>query len=366
MVQVKVETVDWLTSKFSWSKCSTYAMCPRKAFYRYMLKLKEAKEVLVYGRAVHFGQELDNRAKLKGEKLKVAQILDAAVDRLKVEGAVDGLKVHSDRFALEHRTQLELYEKLGYRDLVRPVKGTVEAQYQIDLAISDPETRAPEAPAMIEGYVDVVSQADAGSPLEVIDYKSGPRPVFQKEAEKNLQFALQGVGAAAKTYSCVSFVRGGKQRPTTKRTEQIPLREEILGKLLQFLSDTVRSFRRSVVTGDWPKCAPTAHWCSKGACDYFDRCYPTRRVERARLIEVEEVRPAGSLPEPEWRNASRSSTTIRAPEPRPESQSVGADAGHGAGGGAVPGVGAEETGPGQAGDQGPDAGVAEELPGGAA
>jgi hypothetical protein len=56
---MKIEKpLNWLRDVFSWSKLSSFAMCPRKAFLRYIEKVKlMSPDFFIYGRAVHKGQE---------------------------------------------------------------------------------------------------------------------------------------------------------------------------------------------------------------------------------------------------------------------------------------------------------------------
>ena len=294
----KVVEIEYLPDKWSFTKADTAARCMKKAFFKYVLRLPERTHpALLIGRAAHKGQETDNLAKLRGEAMSPAQVLDAAVENLKVVGKENAVQVPVDRFALFHRRQLEVYELLGYRAKVRPVKGTVEATYQMDLELANPETSEAETPALIEGFVDVVTET-AERKRVVLDYKTGDRPVYQKSIPGNFQFALQTVGARADGMQVVSFVGEGKQKPTTKMSEPEPLREQTLCRLLTFFRDTIRSFRRALKTGDWPKCAPHCIWCSQKACGYFERCYP----EKTRAVRVMEVRPAGTLPPADWRN----------------------------------------------------------------
>src|SRR5262245_29953129 len=120
----KVMKLNWLADKYSVSKCKTFSMCPRKFFYRYVMRRKEAASfALLYGRGVHMGQEVDNIAKIHGEQLKIEEVLDAAVTGLEEEAGKEDIKVDIDAFAEEHKTQLDIYEKSGLRAEVVPIPG---------------------------------------------------------------------------------------------------------------------------------------------------------------------------------------------------------------------------------------------------
>ena len=289
---------DWLADKFSWSKLNCFSMCPRMAWYRYVLRRKMPPSLaLLFGRGVHGGQEVDCYAKLRGEKLSTEQVLEAAVTEFEEEKKKDGVDFSVDWFAEEHRVQLEKFEKSGDRAKIVPVPGTVEAGFQLELDVleSDGEKRRP---ALVEGYVDVVSEGEAGR--AAVNFKTAKRPASKAELQNHLQLGLEVLGAGVERGRIVSFVKSGKQKATAK-TAEAPLGEARRNRLLQFMADTIAAFRAALRTGDFPKCSPTAHYCSKEGCQFFGLCYP-EKVD-PKFIQVTKINPAGSLPAAEWRES---------------------------------------------------------------
>jgi CRISPR/Cas system-associated exonuclease Cas4 (RecB family) len=291
---------DWLADKFSWSKLNTFAMCPRMAWYRYVLKRKMPPTLaILFGRGVHGGQEVDCYAKLRGEKLSTDQVLDAAVAEFEEDPSRLELDASVDDFAREHRTQLEKFEKSGERAKVVPVPGTVEAAFQLELDVLDSngETRTP---ALVEGYVDVISEGEEGR--AAVNYKAAQKPLSQAEANKHLQLTLEMIGAGVEHGRVASFIREGKQKAGSKVT-RTSMGEEKKAKLLQFMADTIAAFRAALKTGDFPKCSPTAHYCSPEGCEFYRLCYPDKVEETTRFVQVTKILPAGSLPAAEWRES---------------------------------------------------------------
>ena len=292
---------NWLEDKHSITKCKTAAQCLRKFFYRYVCKIKEAPSVaLLTGRAVHNGQEVDNYAKLRAERLGVTEVLDAAVAALEAEKGETDVSV--DAFVAEHSRQLQVFEASGERAKVNPVPGSVEAAFALQIKVGDPDHGLK--PATVEGFVDVVSQDPETGERTVIDYKSAMKPASLRDVEEHLQLALEATGAEAQSAKIVSFVKQGKQKPTTKVSPKVVNTQERFEGVLRFLADTIHAVRRAIKTGDFPKCDPAAHYCKRGFCEYFDRCYPKKETDLHKWIQVEKISPVGTLPVPEWRESA--------------------------------------------------------------
>jgi len=290
---------ELLTDSFSFSKLSCASKCLRKFWYRYVLGKRENATYMLYGRAVHRGQETDNEAKLQGRVLRIAEVLDSAVEALRTESEREAVKVDLDPFAAEHRRQLELFEASGERAKIVPVPGTVEAAFGIDLEVAGgPEE--PKIPCKLTGFVDVVSQRAPDQPKEVIDYKTGIKPVYQADANANLQFALYSMAAEAAGCRAISFVKGGKQKATVKTTRLSPLTPTLKEKLLTWIADNVHAIRRCVKSGDFPKCDPGCFWCGPTSCDFYQLCYGPN-PELSKTIQVTGLKPVGTMEQPEWR-----------------------------------------------------------------
>lgn len=292
---------NYLTDKFSFSKISCFSQCPRRFFYRYVMRKREATSPwLLFGRGVHGGQETDNLAKVRGERLSVGQVLDSAVAEFEEEARKNetGLDL-VDAFVGEHRRQLEVYEESGERGRVVPVPGTVEGTFQIDLMVGSGD--GPKAPAVLEGFTDVVSQESPEAPRKLIDYKSAGRPTSEREVAEHLQLGLEAIGGEAAEFGVVTFVKGGKQKPTTKVSKAYPMTQTRWEKILAWLAEGIWGIRRAIKSGDFPKCHPSAHYCSAEACDFFKLCYPEKQSDLHKWVEIGEIRPSGSLPSAEWR-----------------------------------------------------------------
>ena len=297
-----MKITEYLRDAFSFSKLDTFSKCPKKFFYRYIMRKRENTGFQLFGRAVHKGQEEDNKAKLEGRLLPIGSVLEVAVESYKAEGVKEGMRVDVDPFVETHKKQLEVFEERGIRAQIHPVKGTVEAPFEMDLKIGDPATGEEEIPAKISGFVDVVSE-DPARPGErfVVDYKTGLKPVYQGDADSSLQFALYALGSDAKGARAVSFVKEGRQKPTTKITEPSVVTEARKNKLLTWIADTLRSIRRCLKTGDFPKCSPSCTWCHKKACDFFPLCYPEKDADLPKLVQIEKISPTGTVEQPDWR-----------------------------------------------------------------
>lgn len=291
---------DWVRKTFSFSKLTTYAQCPRKAFLKYVMREKEpGAEFFIKGRAVHKGQEEYNLAKIKGETLTIGQTHDVAVQTFKTELEKEGIKGAVDRFATEHRVQLEVFEKVGGNKGLTPVAGSVEAMFAMDLDVADEEGNKEEA--RLEGFVDVVLQDDVSGKVRVRDYKTGGRALTQKEAAGHMQANLYVAGAEADESDIVNFVSGGRQKATTKVTQPEGKTERGWAYTLGWIGETIQAFRQSLKTGLWPKCAPKCSWCSKSACGFYRTCYPEKNEDLGKVVQVVKLDKVGTLPTPSWR-----------------------------------------------------------------
>lgn len=291
--------MSFLKDKFSLSKLKVFAQCPRKAYYRYIERLKEVPSpALLAGRAVHAGQEFDNLRILRMARPSLADVLDVAVAELEVEAKKAEVEVGLDVFVAGHSRQLAIYEKSGERAKIVPRVGSVEAAFQLEIKVGEPEKDME--PALLEGFVDVVSEEDGGV---VVDYKSVGRPVSAAVAGDHMQLALEALGSNVTKGKIVSFVAEGKQHATTKiaRTD---VSKSLTDKLLGFLASSIYSFRRSLRTGDWPRCDPASFYCSKAACTFYDRCYPAKNLELTKYIQVGRILVVGKVPAQSWRQSA--------------------------------------------------------------
>jgi hypothetical protein len=297
---INIEEIDWLREKFSFSKMSCWARCPRKGFYRYVMKMKEEPgEPLLWGRATHAGQEYDNLERIDGRNPRMKHVLDVAADNY-----IGGQK---DEFVRQHTAHLETFWESGARDEIRPVPGTVESKFQLGVAVThDPDEEPVKSPVLIEGYIDVVSarpviETGGASPRKcVVDYKTVGRKPSQHQVDDNLQLALYMLGADCSDGQLVNFIKYVKQRPKTFVSDPTPLTARRKELLLTFVSDTVSGFRRCIESGDFPKCTPECHWCGPG-CGYYSMCYPEGDGSLSDFVEVLGINPAGTLPQDDWR-----------------------------------------------------------------
>lgn len=285
---------EWLDKEFSFSKLFCYSRCPTKARKRYLEGLRDDTPYMVFGKAIHHGLEVDNLAKVEGRYLPIQELLDVAVGKLKEEASKYGMGLDVDTFAEEHGAQLVAYEEKRIRQSVRPVPGSIEAPFEIDLEFTDQE------PAKLKGFVDLVNSIPESNSQEVIDYKSGSRPTYQKGAETSLQCALYTLGAQCGRHRIISWIRGGRQAPTVRITEPVLVNDALMGRLLSWLEATITAWRKSLKTGLWPRCAPDAFYCSSTACAYFEDCYPRQRPLVPRL-KVGSIKTVGTLEKPAWR-----------------------------------------------------------------
>lgn len=292
---------NWLVDKMSYSKVACMYKCPRLFWYRYIMKRRaDVTPWLLFGRGAHGGQEACNLAKLRGERMSVPQVLDAAVAEFEAEVEKEGWGMElKDAFAEEHERQLEVYSDSGEWDKVRPVEGTVEGGYQIELMVGDGQGN--KAPCVVEGFVDVVSQERPDAPKVVIDYKSSGRPASDREVANHIQLGLNAIGSEAESAQIVSFVKGGKQKPTTKVSKAHAVGQNRWERVLAWFAEGIQAIRKAVKSGDFPKCDTSCHWCSAEACEMYHLCYPEKLSDLHKYVEVGEIRPSGTLPPAEWR-----------------------------------------------------------------
>jgi len=296
-----MDVINYLWDKFSFSKLSTFSKCPRRAFYRYVMKKKEPPSVaLLFGRAAHNGQEADNYAKLKGQVLPIKEILDVAVSTFEEDAADASVHVDIDAFGDVHGRQLLVFEESGERARIRPIVGTIEAPFEIGVEIGSGD--GPKTRAVLEGFTDVVS--DYGGGREAIDYKTAARPVSTREASVSMQLGLEAIGAEAKQARIVSFVKPGKQKATAKVTGAVPSTTHMYERVFAYLADTIASFRACLKSGDFPRCPPDSYYCSREGCEFHQLCYPEKYEGLERWIEVKSIKPAGTLPPAQWRESS--------------------------------------------------------------
>lgn len=296
---------DWLRDKFSISKLECFAKCPRRAFYKYVKKLKLPSEMswraLLTGRAIHGGMETDAYAKLRGAPLTVEQVLDAAVAVFEDERKKEQVREADapvDVFVEEHARQLVIFEKTGERARILPVPGSVEAAFEIHL-------KPAEGPvAVLEGYTDLVSWKDEREREKtVVDFKSSARAVTDAEVAEHTQLSLEAIGAEATAAKIVNFTAGKRQRPTCRVTKEVPQTQEKTERTLKWVADAIAEFRAALKSGDFPKCSRGAFWCGPRMCEYYAECYPQKVDGIERFVTVELLRPVGALPPATWRQS---------------------------------------------------------------
>lgn len=289
---------EGLRNKHSYSKLNTASRCMRKFFFKYVVGLKEFQDFLIRGRAVHAGQEYDNREKLLGHILKPKHVLEAAVQALEEEGKKLEKELDKDSFAREHAAQLDIYEASGERSKVRPVEGSIEAPFEINLTVPQQE------PAVVSGFLDTLSYGvGPNDPHVVVDYKAGKRPVKEKEADQSFQFDLYRLGSFEGPLKIVNFVAGGRQKAGAQVTQAKGGGEKQRARTLNWVQATITSIRLALKTGDFPRCAPECFWCAPTACEFYRKCYPAALFEVEKLVQVQEIKRVGTLPQPEWRKS---------------------------------------------------------------
>lgn len=285
---------DRVRDTYSCSKCTCIAGCPQKAYLKYVQKVKAQPadldlSALLAGRAVHGGQEYDALEKVRGRTPRIEEVHEAAVAVFEDEARKDGVPGDTDGFAASHKRQLEDFEKSGDRALIQPYAGSVEAPFEIELA-------AEGGPAILEGYVDVVSEDPQGEPC-VVDFKATGRALTTKEVGSHWQLAIEQVGAAAKSRTLCNFVHGKRQKPTARllpasRDTTMPARA------IAWVVKVVEEWRAMLKSGVFPRCSPTSFQCSASWCEYFGVCYPKTAPSDKMIVNV---KPVGVLPAADWR-----------------------------------------------------------------
>lgn len=256
---------------YSWSKLSTFSRCPQKAYRRYVLReAAETPDFLVIGRAVHKGQEYDNREKLEhGRPARRDEVLECAVEMYRAEGGQD-----LDLFARDHERHLEAWHGSPDHLALVPVPGSIEAPFRAELKV---EGRAAD----LIGYVDVIAEQGP----TVVDYKTCGRT----PSPNSLQLGIYQLVMEAAAGRLVAFVKHIRQRATVRATEPQRTTESLRERVLLWLADTIRGWRRAEQSGDWPKCAQECHWCSPAACEYYRSCYPEEPGRAQKLISLGKV-----------------------------------------------------------------------------
>jgi len=290
---------NYLRDNFSISKLLRFSKCPRMFYWIDVMKRRPptVPEYLITGRAVHAGQEHDNLSRIEGERPPMKEVLDAAVTVYEEEG---GRVV--DLFRIDHDQQLSAYWKTGERDRLQPVPGTVEAPFEVKLEVKGAPSDVQAGPAVVSGFVDVLASVSGTEADQIIlDYKATGRALSQSDGDDSLQLSLYMMASLTQWARFVNFISYKKQKPTAKvlpATRMSRAREE---QLLEFLSETIGSIRKNLVTGDFPRCSPECWWCSPAACDFYDQCYPVKRPYLPQLVTIESISPPGTVPMPEWR-----------------------------------------------------------------
>lgn len=297
-----VKGFDYLRDKFSFSKAEQFAKCPRRAFYKYVQKLKLPAELvwrhILGGRAIHGGMETACYAKLRGETLTAGQQLDAAVAVYADEAKKEGLGADAapiDEFSKEHKRQLEVYEASGERARLCPLPGSVEAPFEMTLALEG------QPSVVFEGYTDFVNVEEDGT-RRAIDVKSTQRAIAPAVVQEHLQLTLEAIGSEAPEAGIINFVAGARQRPTCKVSAPVKITQKRIGFVLKWLADTIGAFRRALTSGDFPQCSPTATWCNPRFCEFWSVCRGAGD-DVSKYVSVSELKPVGFAPPAEWRQS---------------------------------------------------------------
>lgn len=290
---------DWVSDKWSASKAGCVRMCLRKFFMKYVMKMREdASVAMLFGRGVHSGMETDAYAKLRGEALKIPELVDAGAAEYQAGEQKDGLKGDVDAFVEEFAEQLDKAQARGLLDYA-PVPGSIEGAFQIEATVGDTENGFD--PVLIEGYTDVAIVTEEGK-RRIRDYKTCARPVSDKEVQEHGQLTLEAIGAEAEEGEIVSFVRYGKQKPTAKASKPVVITEQRTARALKELAEAIHAGRRAIKTGDFPKCDPKAFYCNHGkSCAFGYVCYPAEVTDLKDYIQVTKITPVGELPVADWR-----------------------------------------------------------------
>lgn len=290
---MKIEGLDPLRGQTSFSRLSCVAQCPERARLKYVEKVKPDPSdmdmtCLLAGRAVHGGQEYDAVQMIAGRRPGSEEVLEAATAVYQDEEKKDGVAGKVDEWRKEHAAQLTAWEKGGHRARMLPYRGSVEAAFRVVVPMEE------GGPVTLEGYTDVVIE-DAGR-LVVVDHKTSGRGLPLDSASGHLQLCLEQVGAAAEGRTLANWIGGSRQKPTARLLE-VAWDDRGPERAIRWVADVMRAWRGMLKAGVFPRCSPTASWCSASWCEYYRRCYPEVGQERTQVV----VTPVGSLPPEMWR-----------------------------------------------------------------
>lgn len=299
---------------FSFSKLDSFSKCPRRFFFRYILRRREEPGVhLLYGRAVHKGMEHDNLEKVKGRVAPLPELVDVGVNEFEVAHKEAGLEATTtDKFREEFARQTSFYEHTKARENVRPDPKSIEAPFEIDVSIGSAEKGDKQRSATIQGFVDVIDVDPLSGRRTIIDYKSGAKAHTEYDIDQSLQFPIYEQGAAADKARVISFVKTGRQKPTVKVASSSQSQASRWARALTWIADTIKGIRESIKTGRFDKCSPACTWCSAKACSFYDQCYGPGSAPPT-LIQVETIRPVGTVEMPEWRGGPKKVVDSAAP-----------------------------------------------------
>jgi hypothetical protein len=320
---MKIKTKqDFLGDTFSYSKLSCIAQCPKKAFWNYVVRDRGPNtSFFLYGHAVHQGQEWDNLQRLAGTVTTPEQVVDYAVTAYETElkDSPDIIGETSiDGFAAEHETHIDKLWSSGIRSSIFPVPDSIEAPWEIDIAVdADPAKSMPRS-AKLEGFVDAKMEVEPGSPADpggtkdlteqtgrgkiitVEDYKTGGRAISDADLETDLQGVLYSLAAHTDKFQYISFIkRGARTKPNAKITKIVPVTQSKINHLLQFISKTIINWRAALKTGDFPTCNPREWYCL--SCQHRQKCYPDKQPDLHKFISIKDVRPVGTPGLRDWR-----------------------------------------------------------------
>ncbi len=198
-----------------------------------------------------------------------------------------------DLFRRDHERHLEVWHGSEEHLLIQPIEGCVESSFAFGLDVD-------EEPARIEGFVDTVSSEEGRT---VVDYKSVGRSPSKSEAEESLQLGIYRIGCEAEAGRLVAFVKHIRQKATVKVSERSVETQAKNSRLLRWLSETIKAWRRCMRTGDWPMCSPQCHWCSESACEYYStHCYPEKDPTLCEVIQIGKVEPPEVCEKKGWRS----------------------------------------------------------------
>jgi hypothetical protein len=150
--------IDYLGDTYSHSKLSCIAQCPRRAYYNYVVRDRGPNtSFFLYGHAAHYGQEWDNLARLRGQEVRQHEVLDSAVTAYETElkdspGILGEISV--DSFRADHEVHLDRLWSSGIRSSLFPVKDSIEAPWEIDIAVDADPAKSMPRPAKLESNQD--------------------------------------------------------------------------------------------------------------------------------------------------------------------------------------------------------------------